>query len=728
MYMFDILFTQPWVHLLGTVALHFLWQGVLIAIGVAILLKVIPADQSRTRYTIVMGALILLLMVPLASFIQGYGQLEPVASVAFEEFPVQTSPDAGAFFNEGEIAQAPSRGNVEPVQAPLWVQMRSWLGIGWVIGAMFMALRLGLGWVHVNRLKTRFSEPVPSELEIRFDRLVERAGIRSSVAIRQTQAFTEAVLVGWIKPAVLLPMSVVSEMSTNHIEAIMAHELAHVKRYDYILAGIQALIETILFYHPAVWWVSRQVRIEREHCCDDLAASLLNDPHGYAAALYELENHRTGFGRFALSVQDGSLLARIRRLANKPAQGRAEMYPRTGVSTMVIVAIVACSLIIGSCADFASDSVSIGEGYDLPPRLASMVAVGDRDGIVTYLHDAHNSGEEETLEWIAGVYDRSEEEVRRSLMFVLAHINTPEADQVLIQIAEADPSVEVRKGALRSITIRSEAVGQLNEDKYFRGEGGTLPASSDYSYPSMTEDQEKALASSLRRIFMDEEQSIGVRQEAYRVLEPHDEQSQLADEAIMTSTVPQFKLILIRYLNHPEKYRNEVMNIYNSAPDVTVQSNALHHLSEMGAFEMMPHMMDLLLDVSAEDADWKQLMSAAGKLNTTRSPEFFARSSMSSAIAAFYFNAPQAERTFIADQIERELAPRIERIEERINAGFESFDEREAIIEQLNRIVFLVPTVRYNSDVIHGLETPSQEKASELLAFVKDGVSPLERR
>ena len=723
MHIFDSLFTQPWVELLGTVALHFLWQGALIAIVLAIVLKVLPTELSRTRYTLGMSALIVMLIVPSTAFIKGYAEIDAVEVTAAEVFSAAPIQHRSTGADGIQAVPMPSPGNVaestalEPEESPLWEQVRTWFGVAWILGALFMALRLGWAWIHVSRLKSRFSEPVSTELQQVFEQLMERAGIRTQVVLRQTNVFAEAVLIGWIKPAVLLPVSVVTQMSTDHIEAIIAHELAHVKRYDHMFAGIQAIVETVLFYHPAVWWVSHQVRVEREHCCDDLAAELLNDTPRYARALFELENQRTGFGRFALSAQDGSLLSRISRLTKKSTKNTTEMYPRTGVSTFIIAAVIGCSLIIGSCADFGSSTVSIGEEYDLPPRLASMVATGDRDGIVTFLHDAHNSGEDKTLEWIAGVYDRSEEEVRRSLMFVLAHVNTPEADQVLIQMAESDPSDDVREGALRSIAVRSEAVGELTAAKL-----GVVPSPpSGYTYPPMTEDQEQALSSSLKRIFMDEEQAVEVRQEAYRLLEPWDEQGQLADEAIMTSSVPHFKLMLIRHLNHPEKYRSELMNIYNSSTDVTEKAGALSNLSDMGALEMMPHMVDMMLDISPEMLAWDRL-SRVERVNSTAPHGYMSRMSMRTAIAAFYINAPEAERGLIADQIERELAPRVELIEQRIDAGFNFFDERDVIIKQLELIIYLVPAVDANSaKKIPGLETPAIQKASELLQLVKYG-------
>ncbi len=673
-----------------------------------------------------MGALLIMLVVSVTAFVQGFSAVQSVSTIDFDRYYEPSYGTSPLVTNEPGSSATASPGNVgavEPVQdvkRSFWVQIRAWLGIGWIVGAFLMALRLGMGWLHVTRLKTRFSECVPAELETSFNRMIERSGIRMGVVLRQTTVYSEAVLIGWIKPAILLPMSVVTEMSTDHIEAIIAHELAHIKRYDYLFAGIQALIETVLFYHPAVWWVSRQVRIEREHCCDDLAVQILNDKLRYAKALYELENRRTGFNRIALSAQDGSLVSRIRRLTATSPHSATKMSPRAGISSFIIALVVTSSLIIGSCADFNSDIVSIGEEYDLPPRLASMVAVDDRDGIITYLHDAHNSGNEETLKLVAGVYDRASEKTRRGLMFVLAHINTQEADQVLIQMAEADTSEAVRHGALRSITIRSNSVGMLNEEKLQAREIYTSPdIPSDYSYPEMTQDQEEALTSSLERIVLDDEQFPSVRMEAYKIVEPRDRQHRFADESIMTSQDLAFKMRMVSYLNYPEQYKGVVMQVYHSAPDIMTQSSALRTLSNMGGVELLPDMVDLVLRITPQELAWQQSRSKKKFDFNSSPPEYRARSSANWALQGLYSKAEEAERSGITDAIERELIPRIDAIERQYETGFGSGDEVHIAIGQLRIMTYLVPRVGGILGDVKGMEIPSQERASELLDRIK---------
>ena len=134
--------------------------------------------------------------------------------------------------------------------------------------------------------------------------------------------------IGWLKPVILIPTSALAGLSPLQLEAILAHELAHIRRHDYLVNLLQTLVETLLFYHPAVWWVSKQIRIERENCCDDLAVSLCGDPILYAQALADLEHLRGAGTNLVLAANGGSLLHRVKRLlwravARRPCAGMA---------------------------------------------------------------------------------------------------------------------------------------------------------------------------------------------------------------------------------------------------------------------------------------------------------------------------------------------------------------------------------------------------------------------
>ena len=125
-------------------------------------------------------------------------------------------------------------------------------------------------------------------------RLSRRLHIGRAITLLESALVDVPTVIGWLKPVVLLPASALAGLSPQQLEAILAHELAHIRRHDYLVNLLQTLVETVLFYHPAVWWLSRRIRIERENCCDDLAVSLCGDPVAYAQALADLEALRSG--------------------------------------------------------------------------------------------------------------------------------------------------------------------------------------------------------------------------------------------------------------------------------------------------------------------------------------------------------------------------------------------------------------------------------------------------
>src|SRR5439155_5091815 len=172
-------------------------------------------------------------------------------------------------------------------------------------------LRLLTGWLWVQRLRTRGVAPADADFRRMAARLARRLHITRVVTLLESSLVDVPTVIGWLKPVVLLPASALGALSPQQLEAILAHELAHIRRHDYLVNLLQTLVETLLFYHPAVWWLSRRIRIERENCCDDLAVSLCGDPVAYANALADLESLRseiTPTHHIAMAATGGSLL------------------------------------------------------------------------------------------------------------------------------------------------------------------------------------------------------------------------------------------------------------------------------------------------------------------------------------------------------------------------------------------------------------------------------------
>ena len=692
---------HPLFDVIGSALLHFIWQGALIAILLALFLTLTKRNSPNVRYFFSWLALGAMVALPTISIWQAAPEAMHIAernelrSALIDQFHLLDNEGVVVGEDVSRVEVLAPKEEVVATNAAeesgfswAWfTNAQHYFALFWLIGVLVMTLRLAGGCWWIHRLKGTLSHPVPDELYQTFKRLIERAGVRQRVVIKQTTSVASAMLVGWLKPAVLLPMSVVSEMSTDHIEAIIAHELAHVKRYDYLFAGLQAVIETVLFYHPAVWWVSRQIRIEREHCCDDLAVRILNDRARYARALYELENNRIGFQRLALSVRDGSLLERIRRVAAGGGKNQRSRRIRPALSSTLVAFVIGTSLLLGSCTDFNVESdnpVAIGEGYEIPPTLESMVAIGDRDGIVEFLHEAHNSGDEEALKMVAGVYDRGNEEVRRSLMFVLAHINSPEADQVLIQMAESDPSEEVRYGAIRSITVRIDGI---IEDNRFNQDGfrSAVINSGEYTYPSMTVEQEKDVESGLKRIALDNTQYTDIREEALIALAHRENGSKFMREVIRTTEDEYVALKAAGYLDSVEEAASEVRRILDSASSQSVRSKALTIFGQIGAVSSLPVLIEYSFEGSTESTRVNRSNREIGFVM----PEYWA-AQMS--LQELYRES--GNNGAILSTVEEELKLRLGQVEQDVERGIPSQTGREEAFADLERIISLTSKFR----------------------------------
>jgi uncharacterized protein (TIGR03435 family) len=297
----ETLLAQPMPQSLGRALLHFLWQGSLLGSLLWIVRRITRPSAARVRYA---AASLIMLMMPavLIVTVQWDIRREPT-SIASTARPRPAAPVA--IPREGVVYDPPA---VTPVAG-----IAGWFVCIWVSGVVLLSARSAGGWLRAQQLK-HFSSPASSELEAMMRRLKRMLRVSAPVRVC-TSALTQVpTVIGWIRPYILLPLTALTSLNESQIEAILAHELAHIRRYDYALNLLQTAIETMLFYHPAVWWVGKQMRVERENCCDDIAVAVCGSAFAYAQALAELEGVRSEDHRLAIAATGGDLLARIRRV------------------------------------------------------------------------------------------------------------------------------------------------------------------------------------------------------------------------------------------------------------------------------------------------------------------------------------------------------------------------------------------------------------------------------
>ncbi|HTA64716.1 MAG TPA: M56 family metallopeptidase [Xanthomonadaceae bacterium] len=301
------------VSALGWALIDFLWQGALIGCVAAIALMLLRNARAQARYALSCTALALCLALPALGVWQGLH-----ADASTNDVP------AARFV---QLAGAP-RLDVRPEaiaasSTPL-VQRLPWIVALWSLGAALLATRMAFGMMWVARVGRAHGMPHP-RWQRRIDRLAEKLGVECRVHLRVVTGLATPVAAGCWKPMVLVPAALIAQMPLDLVEALLAHELAHIRRHDYLVNLIQSAIEALLFYHPVVWWLSRRIRNEREQIADDLAARAIGEPRRLALALHELDlfQHQQrmreaddGFAIDSLlpAANGGHLMSRIQRL------------------------------------------------------------------------------------------------------------------------------------------------------------------------------------------------------------------------------------------------------------------------------------------------------------------------------------------------------------------------------------------------------------------------------
>ena len=298
-----------WTDALGWSLLHFLWEGATIAIVLMAALAALRRANARIRYAVNCAALLLMLV----AFLVTLGELRSVpAPSRLVSAPAAATHAVPDYRSRGGTPSAPLK---DYMPALVW----AWFG-----GVFALTIRSIGGWAVAQRFARRHTWAADPGWEERFRVLVRRLSITRPVKLAVSALAQVPAVVGCMKPIVLVPAGIFAHLTTEQIEALLAHELAHISRHDYLVNLLQTGAETLFFYHPAVWWVSRNIRDERENCCDDLAVEVCGDTVAYVRALTDLERMRDAPSQIAMAANGASLVGRVQRLlrANESA-GRA---------------------------------------------------------------------------------------------------------------------------------------------------------------------------------------------------------------------------------------------------------------------------------------------------------------------------------------------------------------------------------------------------------------------
>ncbi|OLE48985.1 MAG: hypothetical protein AUG46_01870 [Acidobacteria bacterium 13_1_20CM_3_58_11] len=324
---------------LGWTLLHFIWQGA----GLAALFAVATAvcRSAPARYALAVSALVLMMVSPVITFTWLRVQSNPAVRTGAGG----ASTWAGTF-TRNAIALSSS---LAPVAESRSIQPSAmlWLVEAWFLGVLLLSLRTAGGLFVIERMRQKEVKPVGRELYERCLALERAMGLDRVIQYCECHGLDAPAVLGWFRPVVLLPVRALTGLTEQQIEAVIAHELAHIRRLDCFVNLFQMAAETLLFYHPAVWWVSQGIRTERENCCDDEAISLCGDAVNYARALTLMEEWRTA-PRLMMAANRGPLAQRVLRvLAWDGARGRTRVAGLAAGFACLVGALLAGHAFLG---------------------------------------------------------------------------------------------------------------------------------------------------------------------------------------------------------------------------------------------------------------------------------------------------------------------------------------------------------------------------------------------
>jgi len=357
----QLVYLEPYIRTATTILIHSLWQGILIGLLAAIALSLLRGSSSKIRYALSCGAMAAVIVAAavtaLSVWPDGYAPARHVSGVTGDLISVRGSSEVGATIGIP----------VPPKDVPSsnrWWQHPSIsrrIFMIWLAGVMLFSVYHLLGWRRARGFVKRGTSPVPSGWQARFEKLCHEFRVRRLVSLLSSSLVKVPCVVGWMKPVILVPVSMFTSLDPSEIEMILVHELAHVRRYDILVNILQTAMETLFFFNPAIWWLSRQIRIERENCCDDTAILRAGSRLRYARALTNLEEVRMFQTSFNSALTGSPLRRRIQRIVGAT---RPRFYSSVlSISGMLLIASLIV-VVLGSFGGLNDSALQASQKID----------------------------------------------------------------------------------------------------------------------------------------------------------------------------------------------------------------------------------------------------------------------------------------------------------------------------------------------------------------------------
>ncbi|HUS86981.1 MAG TPA: M56 family metallopeptidase [Bacteroidales bacterium] len=340
---------------LGWTLVHSLWQGAIISIVLGLILWFLKNWSARIRYYISFLFMIIFLLSGIGTFRRIYSE----NTGTLHELPIEWKTFNNMQSGIGTGILKPDRSPEINALTSFRTKMVDYLnryyylisGL-WVLGIIILGMRLTGGFFYSNKLKRSLLFEVPPGLIRILNETKEKLGIRKAVKIFESKLAKVPVVVGYFKPVILVPVGILSGIPGDQVETILAHELEHIRRNDFLINIFQSIVEILFFYHPGLWWISSQLRKERENCCDDIALSVSKESITYARALLSMHEIVIGTPSPAVAFNGNKnlLLNRIKRIT-KMSRSKFSSTDRWMAVVLMIILVSGLSIVTGIASD-----------------------------------------------------------------------------------------------------------------------------------------------------------------------------------------------------------------------------------------------------------------------------------------------------------------------------------------------------------------------------------------
>ncbi|MFT4666692.1 MAG: bla regulator protein BlaR1 [Patescibacteria group bacterium] len=332
------MFSEDLIYALGWTVLHSFWQAMVIGLLMAVGMMFLQQKSAKARYEMAAFSLFLVFVSSLTTFLVYYETAQ--AATDFITVDLQGMSTATAIAGVTGMATSTLEGYLEYFNQhiPMVVAV-------WFLGVCFFLLRLVGGLTYIQRLKYTKNKPVSEEWNARVTQLCKRLRLRKTVKLVESSLATVPMVIGYLKPVILMPLGAINNLSESEVDAILAHELAHVYRNDFLLNIFLSIIEVLFYFNPAVWWIAANIRTERENCCDDIAIKLCGNSLAYAKALLSLQELSKTVPGYAMAFAGpkNQLLHRIKRILSQP-RTKSNMLEKFTATCLLMVTMVLFSI------------------------------------------------------------------------------------------------------------------------------------------------------------------------------------------------------------------------------------------------------------------------------------------------------------------------------------------------------------------------------------------------